>query len=421
MFLIDFISNYKYTYVMRKRFKIPLAFITSLLMLCIGVFIIYYIYLEVLVPGSIEVDAPLSINYINNKTFSEENYENINFDVTNNGVESEYFFISFNQVETNYDAKYVLTSDKDFSTDGIIKNEQITEFIIIEPGETHSFILNITYEKNKILSGEIEVSREDDINDTFNEIIISNNEVKDNSVTTIASQISTSNEGLIKNISDEGTIYYFRGNVVNNYVSFADELWRIVRINSDGSVKMILNGEIGTMYSYYTSATSYEYNSSNVKDILGQWYSTHLEYYSDYISNHSYCNDNSVVDSLNGTLAPYNRANIDMVASFSCLGEKINLKIGLLTIDEALFAGLSSVAENNLTYLNNDNIVNDYYLMSGSSITEFEYRPFIITPEGKISESTGTLLNGIRPVINLSKNITVSGIGTIDNPYIVSE
>ena len=41
---------------------------------------------------------------------------------------------------------------------------------------------------------------------------------------------------------DYGTTYYYRGNVTNNYVSFAGFTWRIVRINGDGSIRMIYDG-----------------------------------------------------------------------------------------------------------------------------------------------------------------------------------
>ena len=39
-----------------------------------------------------------------------------------------------------------------------------------------------------------------------------------------------------------GTSYYYRGNVTNNYVKFADKYWRIVRINGDGTVRVIYDG-----------------------------------------------------------------------------------------------------------------------------------------------------------------------------------
>ena len=39
-----------------------------------------------------------------------------------------------------------------------------------------------------------------------------------------------------------GTSYYYRGNVTNNYVKFADKYWRIVRINGDGSIRVAYDG-----------------------------------------------------------------------------------------------------------------------------------------------------------------------------------
>ncbi len=42
---------------------------------------------------------------------------------------------------------------------------------------------------------------------------------------------------------DYGTSYYYRGNVTNNYVKFAGFYWRIIRVNGDGSIRMIYAGD----------------------------------------------------------------------------------------------------------------------------------------------------------------------------------
>ena len=42
---------------------------------------------------------------------------------------------------------------------------------------------------------------------------------------------------------DYGTSYYYRGNVIDNYVNFAGMCWRIVRISGDGSIKLILEDQ----------------------------------------------------------------------------------------------------------------------------------------------------------------------------------
>ena len=46
---------------------------------------------------------------------------------------------------------------------------------------------------------------------------------------------------------DYGDSYYYRGNVLDNYVNFAGFLWRIVRINGDGSIRIILNEPLNTV------------------------------------------------------------------------------------------------------------------------------------------------------------------------------
>ena len=52
---------------------------------------------------------------------------------------------------------------------------------------------------------------------------------------------SASNEAVMSLAPDDyGISYYFRGNVQNNFVSFAGMCWRIVRITGDGSIKLAL-------------------------------------------------------------------------------------------------------------------------------------------------------------------------------------
>ena len=57
------------------------------------------------------------------------------------------------------------------------------------------------------------------------------------------SQIATTDEGLYMAEDDEGESYYYRGAVKNNYVSFAGFIWRIIRRNGDGSIRMIYSGK----------------------------------------------------------------------------------------------------------------------------------------------------------------------------------
>ena len=57
------------------------------------------------------------------------------------------------------------------------------------------------------------------------------------------SKTATTDEGLFMAEDDEGESYYYRGAIKNNYVSFAGFVWRIIRRNGDGSVRMIYSGK----------------------------------------------------------------------------------------------------------------------------------------------------------------------------------
>jgi len=68
-----------------------------------------------------------------------------------------------------------------------------------------------------------------------------------NPTTTPAANSSNSDEASLSQTEDDLTestginSYYFRGNVKNNYVNFAGKCWRIVRIEGDGSIRLILD------------------------------------------------------------------------------------------------------------------------------------------------------------------------------------
>ena len=78
-------------------------------------------------------------------------------------------------------------------------------------------------------------------------IIIGTNELVVNSGKPDFTKVATTNEGIYKEDDDFGTSYYFRGAVDNNWVKFGEVdgkpiYWRIIRINGDGSIRMIYTG-----------------------------------------------------------------------------------------------------------------------------------------------------------------------------------
>ena len=75
--------------------------------------------------------------------------------------------------------------------------------------------------------------------------------------------------------------YYFRGNVENNYVSFAGQTWRVVRVNEDGTIRIVMQDGINDNATYAFNSSSngksyMYYRNSNAKTQLESWYQTNI-------------------------------------------------------------------------------------------------------------------------------------------------
>ena len=75
------------------------------------------------------------------------------------------------------------------------------------------------------------------------------------------SKTATADEGLFMTEDDEGESYYYRGAVKNNYVSFAGFIWRIIRRNGDGSIRMIYAGKSTSDSGEATTIGKSQFNS----------------------------------------------------------------------------------------------------------------------------------------------------------------
>ena len=51
-------------------------------------------------------------------------------------------------------------------------------------------------------------------------------------------------KGIFETTDADGTSYYYRGAVENNYLKFAGYFWRVVRINGNGSIRIIYDAPV---------------------------------------------------------------------------------------------------------------------------------------------------------------------------------
>ena len=270
-------------------------------------------------------------------------------------------------------------------------------------------------------------------------------------------------KGLFATEDDDGTSYYFRGAVDNNNVQFADMDWKILRINGDGSIRLILKGTVGTksafnantsndikfvgytfdnehactqgepcVSDYDTSVNRFtsNYGDNNIKDstikkFLEDWYIQNIvqKGLNDKVALSSYCNDTSIPDTDFGGRARFGSGNPSLkcpnpIKSNSedtqTYGGVYKLKIGLITSDEANFLGCVWKGKTGTLFVS----------PGGWTMTPFSIggvRVFYFGGGGSydnrrnVSEETDA-----KPVINLKSDVTFTGSGTTENPYIIN-
>lgn len=344
---------------------------------------------------------------------------------------------------------------------------------------------------------------------------------------------ATSDESTFAGTEDDyGISYYFRGATTNNYVQFAGMCWRIVRVEGNGNIKLILYNQDGTSCagsgsSVIGSSTEYEYTwnntstdnayvgykygtsgatsyvaahyprtDSNALKTLKNWYDSKLSTYDSYIADTIWCNDQKRgADGRTPGYAPITYETSDF-ASSSGYGTTLTLyagtvrnmststtssssirnksvsgsyqkftnisianatptlkceipaesnilsnftagttkegnkslngyKIGLLTLDETIYAGGSVLRPNN-----------KYYLAEKASSTPSSIGWWTMTPTGYFSNNANMFYvdyNGsigytptnysisLRPAISLKPTVKISsGNGTASSPYVIS-
>ena len=402
---------------MRIVYKRSLTFIAILIVLigCIGIGYLFYDKV-ILDETQVVVNDELSINYLDGQNIITNG--EYRFSVTNNGNNDVYYRISVNDI-TGYDENltYTLTSnDTNIKIEKKaldVDNPVIANNILIPALETKNFILTVNGNTNTSFS--LNVEKIEDVEEYFYMTILNNNELK-KPTTIVGEEISSTNEGLIEAKDDDGATYYFRGAVDNNYVSFANLIWRIVRINGDGTVRLVLNETIDTLSTYNTEETSFK--ETALYDSLETFYENNLSYYEKNIANSKFCSETSITDNKYNA---YTRIITNEIPTFNCLGTSFISRIGTLTVDEIVYAGALYDEENTNYYLYNSEIENLWWTSSLARKDDSSIYPFLVSSNGSLTESVAsTLYRGVRPVINLSRNTKVSGTGTLTDPYTVN-
>ena len=407
---------------MSKKYKVLLSLILLVIFLIVLLGVFYFVfYKKEYNEGQIKLTEYLSINYTGTSKLKIKGSHTTRITIINHSNEDTRYFIEFNNPENVNGVKFKLTGTNNLNISDKVNpfNTIISSYITILAGETHDYTLTFNGKEKQKYSIDVNINDESVQTSFFADVILENNKASDNPKTVVGMQIATEDEGLIKSKDDYGTAYYFRGNVKNNNVLINNLKFKIVKINGDGSVKLVLNEKITDLKKYYYEISSAQFASSDINTYLKSWLSINLAEYLGDIANSKFCEDATVKGD---KYISFNRINIDKNPTFMCLGDKISSKIGLLTADEVLYAG-GSVSENNTSfYLYNEAITTSSYLMTPAQFKNDAYYPFVLTKEGKVESGTiGTSLLEVRPVINMIKTVMVTGTGTNEDPYVLTD
>lgn len=211
--------------------------------------------------------------------------------------------------------------------------------------------------------------------------------------------------------------YYYRGEVENNYVKFANYassgsytyknldanntysytngnniLWRVVRVNEDKTVRLISE-----------NVTSSSGNINDAETNLNTFYNSNLKSHEDKISIQNYCTDDYRY--------AYNRVN-ESAPTFECENAISNYKkYGSITLDELAFSG---------SYTNSLYTVSRSYLNNGSWFYTTSKNSLLNPSTNLITSDQNLDSSSTRIVINLKADALVSsGDGSMSNPWII--
>ena len=236
--------------------------------------------------------------------------------------------------------------------------------------------------------------------------------------------IVTSGDGLYEDEYEDGK-YTYKGANPNNYVTFNNETagWRIISINSDGTIKIMRDGDINTSYNLAWDI----YNSTN-------W--NRPATLNTYLNSTYYNSLTSTAQSQIVTATYYAGAvtdNNDMQDQISDeKGTTSNVNVALPTLSEYIRAnsnkeqcGTSSLNNSNYNTCKNSDWMYNFNLRlwwTLSSHSSYSTMVFIVGSTGNVSyDNAGNTINAIRPTVTLSSSVQITGgDGSQSNPFTLS-
>ena len=299
-------------------------------------------------------------------------------------------------IESNLSAGELL----DDSVSGVSKTYKLDEGYL-KVGETKTFELRtwIDYEVTSI-SGSLEnkiivnSTADNDAAISYNRntagyYVVSNNTMISKPNYKNIAPSSSESSGVVEVKNNNGITYHFRGNP-NNYLTFAGKSYRILSTNGDGSINIVMSEASG--------------DTSNLESVYS---SLGLSSYETYIkTNSAFCVENG---NSNGIYIARTKVEKNNPTN-ECESKNTINKIGLLTVDDLMYAGAVNGKTNNDFFLADSKA----YKINGL-YDENNYYTYSSAAFNKSSSATAA-----KGVITLDSDTKLEGLGTSAEPFYVS-
>ncbi len=234
--------------------------------------------------------------------------------------------------------------------------------------------------------------------------------------------IVTSGDGLYKDEYEDGK-YTYKGANPNNYITFNNETagWRIISINSDGTIKIMRDASIGNI-AWDTSNSNNWNRPASLNTYLNNTYYNSL----------TNAAQSQIVEATYyaGAVTDYNNDMQDQISDEKVTTSKV--KVALPTLSEYIRAnsnkeqcGTFSLNNNNYSTCKNSDWMYDssLYWWTLSPYSGSSNHLFYVNSNCNVNSDGIANLTyfAVRPAITLSSEVQITGgTGTESDPYILS-
>ncbi len=258
--------------------------------------------------------------------------------------------------------------------------------------------------------------------------------IKDyNAAWQLKKNVVDSGDGLYKDNYEEDR-YVYKGGNPDNYITFNNELWRIISVESDDTLKIMKKDSIGNFGFDYPSNQNNWSNPVSLNSYLNNsYYSSLSEISKNLIQTHEW--NIGFVDEFE---------NIDSLA-YTINQEKSskwNGNVALITISDFIKAdsdirrcsSIKLITDNsNWENPQNSTCWNTNYISNSMLTTTTNLWMWLLTPKANVTNSVWRIRNfnylhisapnnkdiGVLPALHLKSDIKLKGSGTLDNPYTI--